>query len=173
MRLFDSLMRNYPVQTLLFWRTREAIKARRFMECLDRDADLSSLYDATKSAANVAKTFVLDGQQRLQTLYAIFHGSVRDPFGNALEAWIDLTQGGFEIEGTDLLYQLKFSSDPLELPFYRIRNLMERDAQKDAASIAYDVNDALSTDLNEEPSKRRKSRANGTYKYLSASYIAS
>jgi len=41
-RLFDSLMRNYPVQTLLFWRTKEAIKARRFMPVLDRDAELSA-----------------------------------------------------------------------------------------------------------------------------------
>jgi len=48
-RLFDSLMRNYPVQTLLFWRTKEAIKARRFMQSIDREADLSDLYDSAKS----------------------------------------------------------------------------------------------------------------------------
>src|SRR5437667_9716645 len=68
-RLFDSLMRNYPIQTLLFWRTREAIKARRLMEMIDRDAELSALYDKPRSADGVEKTFILDGQQRLQTLY--------------------------------------------------------------------------------------------------------
>jgi hypothetical protein len=31
LRLFDSLMRNYPIQTLLFWRTKDEIKARKFM----------------------------------------------------------------------------------------------------------------------------------------------
>jgi uncharacterized protein with ParB-like and HNH nuclease domain len=38
-RLFDSLMRNYPIQTLLFWRTKDEIKARKFMEQIDWDAD--------------------------------------------------------------------------------------------------------------------------------------
>src|SRR5438552_9520740 len=69
-RLFDSLMRNYPIQTLLFWRTKDAIKARRFMQTIEWDAVLSELYDKSRSAKDVEKTFVLDGQQRLQTLYS-------------------------------------------------------------------------------------------------------
>src|SRR5437899_11744485 len=68
-RLFDSLMRNYPIQTMLFWRTKEAIKARKFMHVIERDAELSTLYDPDKSAQGVEKTFVLDGQQRIQTLF--------------------------------------------------------------------------------------------------------
>ncbi len=148
-RLFDSLMRNYPVQTLLFWRTKEAIRARHFMECIDRDADLSKLYDPGKSVAEVIKTFVLDGQQRLQTLYALFRGTVLDPQGTPLEAYLDVTQGSRELDGSDLLYRLAFSAEPMSLPYYRLRNLMERDAQKDAASIAYDINDALVGKLTE------------------------
>lgn len=142
-RLFDSLMRNYPVQTLLFWRTREAIKARRFMSTIDRDADLSTLYDAARSVDNVEKVFVLDGQQRLQSLFALFHGSTVDPQGQPREAYVDVTAGDVEIDGSDLLYRLQFSPEPLELPMYRLRNLMERDAQKDSASIADDINDQL------------------------------
>src|SRR3954465_15155080 len=76
LRLLDSLMRNYPIQTFLFWRTRDEIKARRFMQMVNWDADLHLLYDNTKTAAGVEKTFVLDGQQRLQTLYALFNGTV-------------------------------------------------------------------------------------------------
>lgn len=154
-RLFDSLMRNYPVQTLLFWRTKEAIKARRFMQCIDRDADLSKLYDAGKSVAEVIKTFVLDGQQRLQTLYALLRGTVLDPQGTELEAYVDVTQGSVELDGTDLLYRLAFSAEPMPLPYYRLRNLMERDAQKDAASIAYDLNDALAGKVTENADARK------------------
>ncbi len=154
-RLFDSLMRNYPVQTLLFWRTKEAIKARRFMQSLDREADLSDLYDSARSVTDVEKTFVLDGQQRLQTLYALFRGTVLDPHENVLEAYLDVTQGRTELDGTGMLYRLTFSFEPMTLPNYRLRNLMERDAQKDAASIAYDVNDTLATLLKEEPDERR------------------
>ncbi len=72
LRLFDSLMQNYPIQTLLFWRTKDEIKARRFMEQVSWDADLSDFYEDNMSKAGVEKVFVLDGQQRLQTLYAIF-----------------------------------------------------------------------------------------------------
>lgn len=142
-RLFDSLMRNYPIQTLLFWRTREPIKARRFMELLDRDADLSTLYDAVKSGSEVEKTFVLDGQQRLQTLYALFRGTLLSPEHRELGAYVDVTQGGEALDGSDLLYRVEFRSEPPELPLYRLRNLVERDAQKDAATIAYDLIDNL------------------------------
>ncbi len=76
-RLFDSLMRNYPIQTFLFWRTRDAIKARRFMQSIEWDAVLSELYDKVISAEGMEKVFVLDGQQRLQTLYALFNGTFK------------------------------------------------------------------------------------------------
>src|SRR5512144_1664189 len=64
LRLFDSLMRNYPIQTLLFWRTKDEIKARKFMTEVVWDADLSDYYDSAVSKAGHEKVFVLDGQQR-------------------------------------------------------------------------------------------------------------
>jgi hypothetical protein len=162
-RLFDSLMRNYPIQTLLFWRTTEEIKARQFMEIIDRDADLSSRYDQAKSAAGVEKTFVLDGQQRLQTLYALFCGGVTAPDGQVREAYFDATAGAQEINDGDLKYQLVFSPS-LEIPHYRIRNLMERDAIKDAAMIGDDLNDALAAALpmalDDQRARERRVRSN-------------
>ena len=71
LRLFDSLMRNYPIQTFLFWRTRNRSN-RKFMQQIAWDADLSDHYDPNISKKDIEKVFVLDGQQRLQTLYAIF-----------------------------------------------------------------------------------------------------
>ena len=49
LRLFDSLMRNYPIQTLLFWRTKDEIKARKFMEQIAWDVDLSDFYEENMS----------------------------------------------------------------------------------------------------------------------------
>jgi uncharacterized protein with ParB-like and HNH nuclease domain len=69
LRLFDSLMRNYPIQTLLFWRTKDEIKARRFMDQVAWDADLSDFYEANVSKEGIEKAFVLDGQQRLHSLF--------------------------------------------------------------------------------------------------------
>ena len=86
-RLFDSLMLNYPVQTLLFWRTADEIKARKFMKEIDWDADLHTYYDSVVSQKGRTKTFVLDGQQRLQSLYAVFVGGIRlDGVANPLRA---------------------------------------------------------------------------------------
>ncbi len=45
-KLLDSLLRGYPIQTLLFWRTKDEIKARRFMDTVCGDVDLHTLYDA-------------------------------------------------------------------------------------------------------------------------------
>src|SRR5450755_2886995 len=81
LRLFDSLMRNYPIQTLLFWRTKDEIKARRFMQDIDWDAELHTYYDSAISKEGKTKTFVLDGQQRLQSLYAIFSGGSKSEDG--------------------------------------------------------------------------------------------
>jgi len=158
-RLFDSLMRNYPIQTLLFWRTKEPIKARRFMATIERDVELSQLYEKEKSVEGVEKVFVLDGQQRIQTLYAVFCGGVTTPSVQTAEGYFDVTEGGAAIDGGDLLYRLKFSDTALPLPHYRIRNLLEVDAQKDAASIADDLNeklDSLQTESNDQKRQRER-----------------
>lgn len=159
-RLFDSLMRNYPVQTFLFWRTREAIKARRFMTSINWDADLHELYDRARSNDGVDKTFVLDGQQRLQTLFTIFNGSVTGPDGTSqLEAYIDLTSGQ-TITDDGLIYNLEFSAGPSQAPRYRLRDLLERDTRRNAEEVAENANDALDSMLaeSEEDRKNRHKR---------------
>lgn len=65
-RLFDSLMRSYPIQTFLFWRTKEFIKARRFMASVEWDPDLSDYYDEERSLSGVEKVFVLDGRPNVR-----------------------------------------------------------------------------------------------------------
>lgn len=71
-RLFDSIMREYPISTLLVWKTREPVKHRRFIDTYRHDIKLTHYYvpDNTK-----AKMMVLDGQQRLQSLFIGLKGS--------------------------------------------------------------------------------------------------
>jgi hypothetical protein len=59
---------------------------------VERDVDLHKLYDQAKSEEGVEKVFVLDGQQRLQTLFAIFSGGVTDGTTQR-DAWIDVLSG--------------------------------------------------------------------------------
>lgn len=69
--LFDSLMRNYPFGTFLFWRlTREAAETYVFYEFL-KEYDERSPYNRRKTGAFLQEEIVgvLDGQQRLSSLY--------------------------------------------------------------------------------------------------------
>lgn len=154
-RLFDSLMRNYPIQTLLFWRTKDEIKARRFMECIDWDANLHDYYDTSKSGEGVEKVFVLDGQQRLQTLFVLFYGKIKaSDEHNDKEAYVDIT-GGETIDGEELNYPLRFSSDNLDLPFFRLRDLLGKYTQENAEEIADGLNEKLEDLLVEEKQVRK------------------
>lgn len=154
-RLFDSLMRDYPIQTFLFWRTKDSIKVRKFMTNIDWDADLHLLYDSAKSSEGVEKTFVLDGQQRLQTLFALFNGTINDADGKSqLEAYIDITAGDTPND-EGLIYDLKFSATAPPSPYYRIRDLLGRDAQKNSEVIADALNQTLDSSLTETEEERR------------------
>ncbi len=75
--LFDSLMRDYPISTFLFWKVRaENVKKFQFYSFLRN-------YHARDAKHNIPTTFsgnrdiigVLDGQQRLTSLYVSLRGS--------------------------------------------------------------------------------------------------
>ena len=142
LKLFDSLMRNYPIQTLLFWRTKDEIKARKFMEQVAWDADLSDFYDPNMSKAGIEKVFVLDGQQRIQTLYAIFFGAINSTDNQRAEAYFD-TSSGIAPDEQGLMYPLQFSKASLNLPWYRVADAIGKDGQKNAEELADRINDSL------------------------------
>lgn len=75
-QLLDSLLKGYPIQTFLFWKTQDAIAVRKFQAELDPLREIGSTYDEASSKENVVKTLVLDGQQRIQSLYTLFNGGV-------------------------------------------------------------------------------------------------
>lgn len=154
-KLFDSLMREYPIQTFLFWRTKEEIRARHFMSVIDVDADLFEFYDMQRSVQGVEKVFVLDGQQRLQTLHAIFRGGIYDDAHALTEAYCDITAGDKEVENGDMVHRLVFASDRPELPMFRIRDLTEKFTNGNPLNIADEVNDILESKMQESSEERR------------------
>jgi hypothetical protein len=157
-RLFDSLMRNYPIQTFLFWRTKDAIKVRQFMPSITEDANLHDYYDELLSRQDVEKVFVLDGQQRLQTLYALFLGSIKGPDGKTdLEAYVDMTSGHTP-DDASLMYRVEFSADEMPLPWYRLCDLLGKDSARNAEEIADDVNDAIDEFSSDETREQRRER---------------
>lgn len=70
--LFDSVMQGYPFGSLLFWETRFLdIYYRDFV----KDAQDNMKFIAKMKDSGRPKRMVLDGQQRLQSLYLGVYGS--------------------------------------------------------------------------------------------------
>lgn len=71
LRLLDSLMCSYPIGAVMAWKPLSKIKCRHFME------DYSSgdrLLSQLPTPAEEQAYMILDGQQRLQSLYICFQG---------------------------------------------------------------------------------------------------
>jgi uncharacterized protein with ParB-like and HNH nuclease domain len=73
-KLFDSILREYPISTLLVWKTNLRIRHRRFIDNWN-DALLDHLSHFYVGENDEKKNLVLDGQQRLQSLYIGLRGS--------------------------------------------------------------------------------------------------
>ncbi len=136
-RFLDSLMKNFPIQTVLFWKTQDAIKARKFMDDVLDDPVLSGFYDRNASDQGKEKVFVLDGQQRLQSLFSAFDGSF---YGENL--YINLLEGDQEIEN-GLSYIFQLSNNDLDLPYFRLRSLTND--RRNAEDISEELNQRLSS----------------------------
>ena len=65
-RFFDSILREYPIGTLLIWKTRSTIKHRKFIDNYRVGLRLPDFYVPENQKR---KCLVLDGQQRLQSLF--------------------------------------------------------------------------------------------------------
>lgn len=72
-RLFDSILREYPISTLLIWKTKSDTPRRRFIDHYRRARDHGDFVPGDQTP----KLLVLDGQQRLQSLYIGLKGSLK------------------------------------------------------------------------------------------------
>src|SRR3954465_7148739 len=59
-RLFDSILREYPISTLLVWKTKSPIRCRRFIDTYKTTVRLTDFYVPEDEKK---KCLVLDGQQ--------------------------------------------------------------------------------------------------------------
>lgn len=98
-RLFDSIMREYPISTLLVWKTNSSIKCRKFVDIYKDDICLLDYYIPVNDKQ---KMLVLDGQQRLQSLYIALKGSY-----NKKELYFNVFSG-CSASSDDTKYEFKF-----------------------------------------------------------------
>ena len=97
-KFFDSIMRGYPIGTFLIWKTRESVKMRKFIDNY-KDGIRTINYYVPENDRK--KSLVLDGQQRLQSLYIALKGKYDDE-----ELYFNVFSGKDEEDG--LKYNFKF-----------------------------------------------------------------
>lgn len=139
-RLFDSILREYPISTLLVWKTTSGIRRRKFIDNWSSTLKLSTFYVPED---NKRKCLVLDGQQRLQSLYIGLCGSFggRELYFNALSGVATLPD--------DIKYHFDFrSAADAVFPWVKFKDLVftsrrKRELIKDIeAKAGRDLTDA-------------------------------
>ncbi|OQY75898.1 MAG: hypothetical protein B6D44_00610 [Ignavibacteriales bacterium UTCHB2] len=76
LKLMDSILRGYPVGIILMWETYHEIQFRYFLKEFSGDNNIS--FYENKDGKKIK--IVLDGQQRLQSLYIALYGKYNDKY---------------------------------------------------------------------------------------------
>jgi len=115
-RLFDSIMRQYPISTLLVWKTPNEIKHRKFIDNWKASLRLTDFYVPENAKS---KRLILDGQQRLQSLFIGLKGSYEGK-----ELHLDVLSGDL-VAPEDIRYRFRFV-DPGEAgwPWVRFKDIV-------------------------------------------------
>lgn len=117
-RLFDSILREYPISTLLIWKTNSDIRRRKFIDNWKDGLETKlSLYYVPGDQKK--KCLVLDGQQRLQSLFIGLHGSF-----NGRELYFDILSGQVAAPD-DIKYRFRFlEADQAVFPWLKFKDLV-------------------------------------------------
>ena len=83
-KLFDSLMRGYPIGSFLFWNIKqEKVNEYKFYDFLLKYHEKDNRHNTeAPSSGNKAITAILDGQQRLTSIYIGLKGSYAEKKNN-------------------------------------------------------------------------------------------
>lgn len=108
--LFDSIMRDYPISTFLFWKQdgaylkSESIKKLEFVY-----TSKEKNRENTEFASSKEYMLVLDGQQRLTTFFLVLKGNyiIRN---NPYDLYFNVLSGDKELED-GILYEFKFFNE--------------------------------------------------------------
>lgn len=88
-RLIDSLLRGFPIGAVMLWRTATLQRFRRLPRDLDTETAEVFNFETSKDTSN--RYLVLDGQQRLTSLFAAFKGTY-----NHKRLFVDVLSGSAE-----------------------------------------------------------------------------
>jgi uncharacterized protein with ParB-like and HNH nuclease domain len=137
-RLFDSILREYPIGNFLVWKTKEEVKMRKFIDNYRKGLRFSDYYEQPNKNK---KILVLDGQQRIQSLYIGLLGSYEGK-----ELCIDLLSGDL-VPPDEIKYRFKFlKPSDIKLPYVKLKDIVF--SQKEYNVIAQEIISSFDRTLN-------------------------
>lgn len=117
-RLFDSILREYPIGSLLIWKNKSNIKHRKFIDNWHEGLKLKDFYVPQNDSQ---KMLVLDGQQRLQSLFIGLKGS-----HGGKELYLNILSGELKAP-EDMKYNFKFLDGEAKFPYVKFKDLIYTD----------------------------------------------
>lgn len=118
-KLFDSIMREYPISTLLVWKTKAEVVHRHFIANYLSSTPLSTYKEMPNTRS---KLMVLDGQQRLQSLVIALKGSYEKR-----ELYLDILSGASNAAPDDLRFRFAFKAEAngaVTWPYVRFKDIV-------------------------------------------------
>lgn len=140
-KLFDSLMCGYPISSFLFWKIREEDKKKWTAYEFIRDFDKAAPHnkEANFDGLNKDLYFVLDGQQRMTSLYIGLKGSYSYFYYRKRKEYLAidlLKEPSKEINPDELQYGFKFIEENefnnQEHCWYKVGDILNYDKTREA-----------------------------------------
>lgn len=126
--LMDSIARGYPIGIILMWETFDDIQYRKFLSDYHGDKDNLTFHD---NSQRKKLKVVLDGQQRLQSLYIALYGKYDDKY-----LYFDVLSGRDGDKFADRKYLFYFeTSDNVEK---RNSVSLEKAGKNNGAEVEYE-----------------------------------
>jgi len=146
-KLFDSLLRGYPIGTFLFWRvTPENSRSFHFYEFMREWHELKQRHNERLHVSTPRElTAILDGQQRLTSLNVGLYGSLAHKLPNRRRD----SAGAYPEKR--LFVDLKFEPSEDDDVHYRFEFLTDEQARRSGESHWYRVGDILDLEEPGEP----------------------
>jgi len=156
--LFDSLLRDYPISTFLFWKLNGQYLDEHNIKKL-RFVNKSNAKNELDTSINPEKEYylVLDGQQRLTTFYLVLKGNyiIRN---KPYDLYFNILSGEEEDDG--ILYEFKFfnsNNDKIpvdgEKAWYKVKDIY---AIKDIEDVEDIINEKFELKYSINVSKKQK-----------------
>lgn len=161
--LFDSIMRDYPISTFLFWKQNGSFLKKEKIKKLEFVKN-SNDQNTENTEISTAKEYflVLDGQQRLTSLYLVLKGNYIIG-NNPYDLYFNILSGQEEQEG-GILYEFKFfnknkgesfqeDNDVEKKIWYRVKGLYDLNISQiysELTKISKEIKDCYAIDLSDD-----------------------